>query len=142
MFQLLRYDCENGINVLGYYCSRKEAYKTIFSDVLEWSASKKGELCFPKYEDISPASYDDYIYLSRNGEPVGACYSDGVALWDDFDTWYQIIELPSMKMDNAKIEAYADTIRTIISFLRENEEYGDDWSEEIKNLDSLLDEIK
>ena len=142
MFQLLCYDCENGIDVVGYYNTREETYKTIFSDVSKWSGYEDGKVCFPKYEDISPTSFDEYIYLPRNGEPVGICYYDAVALWNNFDTWYQIVELPPMKMDNAKVEAYADTIRTVVSFLRENEEYGDDWGEEIKTLDALLDEIK
>lgn len=34
-----------------------------------------------------------------------------------------------------------DKIRNIITFLSENEQYGDDWSEEIAELDKLLDLI-
>lgn len=32
-----------------------------------------------------------------------------------------------------------DNLRNIASFLLENEQYGDDWREEIKDLDSLID---
>lgn len=39
-------------------------------------------------------------------------------------------------MDVKKIE---DAILTVITFLAENEQYGDDWSEEIEVLDYLLD---
>lgn len=43
--------------------------------------------------------------------------------------------------DNGKIETYSDCIRTVMSFLKENEQYGDDWSEEIKTLNDLLDDL-
>lgn len=33
----------------------------------------------------------------------------------------------------------ADVIRYIISFLAENEQYGDDWSAEIEELNKVLD---
>ena len=33
----------------------------------------------------------------------------------------------------------ADVIRNVISFLSENEQYGDDWSAEIAELDKVLD---
>lgn len=32
-----------------------------------------------------------------------------------------------------------DSLRTIVSFLLEEEQYGNDWQEEIKDLDSLID---
>lgn len=37
-------------------------------------------------------------------------------------------------MDNGKIETYLDCIHTVISFLADNEQYGDDWGEEINTL--------
>lgn len=37
-----------------------------------------------------------------------------------------------------KSEIDADIIRHIISFLVENEQYGDDWSEEIEELNKVL----
>ena len=33
----------------------------------------------------------------------------------------------------------ADVIRNIAAFLHENEQYGDDWSEEIAELDKVID---
>ena len=36
-------------------------------------------------------------------------------------------------------EIDTDIIRNIISFLAENEEYGDDWHEEIAELDKIID---
>lgn len=45
-------------------------------------------------------------------------------------------------MDTKKIEAYEDMILTLITFLGENEQYGDDWSEEIDGLENLLDDIQ
>ena len=33
----------------------------------------------------------------------------------------------------------ADVLRNIVTFLYENEQYGDDWSEEIETLDKLID---
>ena len=38
-------------------------------------------------------------------------------------------------------EVNADVIRNIISFLAENEQYGNDWSVEIVELDKILDII-
>ena len=38
-------------------------------------------------------------------------------------------------------EVNADIIRNIISFLAENEQYGNDWSAEIAELDKILDII-
>lgn len=38
-------------------------------------------------------------------------------------------------------EVNADIIRNIISFLAEKEQYGDDWSIEIAELDKILDII-
>ena len=38
-------------------------------------------------------------------------------------------------------EINADVIRDIISFLTEKEQYGDDWSVEIAELDKILDII-
>lgn len=45
-------------------------------------------------------------------------------------------------MDTKKIEAYEDMLRSVITFLAENEQYGDDWSEEIDGLENLLDDIQ
>ena len=36
-------------------------------------------------------------------------------------------------------EINLDAIRSTITFLSENEEYGDDWSEEITTLDKVMD---
>ena len=36
-------------------------------------------------------------------------------------------------------EINLDAIRSTITFLSENEEYGDDWSEEIATLDKVMD---
>ena len=36
-------------------------------------------------------------------------------------------------------EINLDAIRSTIRFLSENEEYGDDWSEEIATLDKVMD---
>lgn len=36
----------------------------------------------------------------------------------------------------------ADAIRDVIMFLRENEQYGDDWTEEIAELDKVLNACK
>lgn len=36
-------------------------------------------------------------------------------------------------------EVILDAIRSTITFLSENEEYGDDWSEEIATLDKVMD---
>lgn len=44
-------------------------------------------------------------------------------------------------MNEIKNEINADVIRYIISFLAENEQHGDDWSEEIAELDKVLDII-
>ena len=44
-------------------------------------------------------------------------------------------------MNEIKNEINADIIRNVISFLAENEQYGDDWSEEIAELDKVLDII-
>lgn len=142
MFQLIRYDCEDSITVMGYYDSHKEAYESIFADIIEWGEYYDSKFVLPEYENIQPDNYDNYMYSSLTLKEVGICYYDAAAFWGDFDAWYQIVELPSMKMNSSKAKTYTDTLRTVISFLRENEEYGDDWSEEIKNLDSLLDEIK
>lgn len=38
-------------------------------------------------------------------------------------------------------EVNADIIRNIISFLAKNEQYGNDWSVEIAELDKILDII-
>lgn len=38
-------------------------------------------------------------------------------------------------------EINADVIRDIINFLAENEQYGNDWSVEIAELDKILDII-
>lgn len=35
-----------------------------------------------------------------------------------------------------------DTIRYIIAFLAENEQYGDDWREEINELEKILDIVE
>lgn len=35
-----------------------------------------------------------------------------------------------------------DIIRIIISFLAENEQYGDDWREEINELENILDIVE
>lgn len=35
-----------------------------------------------------------------------------------------------------------DTIRNIIAFLAENEQYGDDWREEIDELDKIIDIVE
>ena len=45
-------------------------------------------------------------------------------------------------MDTKKLEIYEDVIRTVITFLAENEQYGDDWAEEIDVLEDLLDNVK
>lgn len=39
-------------------------------------------------------------------------------------------------------EINADVIRNIISFLAENEQYGDDWGEEIAELDNIIDIVE
>lgn len=42
--------------------------------------------------------------------------------------------------DNAAIKNInADIIRNIAAFLHDNEQYGDDWSEEIAELDKIID---
>lgn len=35
-----------------------------------------------------------------------------------------------------------DTIRNIIAFLAENEQYGDDWGEEIAELEKIIDIVE
>lgn len=35
-----------------------------------------------------------------------------------------------------------DTIRNIIAFLLDNEQYGDDWREEIDELEKILDIVE
>ena len=35
-----------------------------------------------------------------------------------------------------------DTIRNIIAFLAENEQYGDDWGEEIAELEKIIDVVE
>lgn len=35
-----------------------------------------------------------------------------------------------------------DTIRNIIAFLVENEQYGDDWGEEIAELEKIIDVVE
>lgn len=42
-------------------------------------------------------------------------------------------------MSNEKL---ADSLRTVISFLSENEQFGDDWSEEITDLETILDNLQ
>lgn len=44
-------------------------------------------------------------------------------------------------MNEIKNEINADVIRYVISFLAENEQYGDDWRAEIAELDKVLDII-
>lgn len=39
-------------------------------------------------------------------------------------------------------EINTDIIRNIISFLAENEQYGDDWHEEIAELDKIIDIVE
>lgn len=45
-------------------------------------------------------------------------------------------------MDTKKLETCENVIRTVITFLAENEQYGDDWAEEIGVLEDLLDYVK
>lgn len=46
----------------------------------------------------------------------------------------------NMARSNAAIKNInADIIRNIAVFLHENEQYGDDWSEEIAELDKIID---
>lgn len=46
----------------------------------------------------------------------------------------------NMTNGNAAIKNInADIIRNIAAFLHENEQYGDDWSEEIAELDKVID---
>lgn len=39
-------------------------------------------------------------------------------------------------------EINTDTIRYIIAFLAENEQYGDDWGEEIAELEKIIDIVE
>lgn len=39
-------------------------------------------------------------------------------------------------------EINTDIIRNIITFLAENEQYGDDWHEEITELDKILEIVE
>lgn len=39
-------------------------------------------------------------------------------------------------------EINTDIIRNIITFLAENEQYGDDWGEEIAELDKIIDIVE
>ena len=41
-------------------------------------------------------------------------------------------------MDDERI---LDALRTIVVFLSDNEQYGDDWSDEIEVLDFLINEM-
>lgn len=38
-------------------------------------------------------------------------------------------------------EQKADALRTVIGFLEENQQYGDDWSYELEVLNAMLDEL-
>ena len=57
--------------------------------------------------------------------------------------WYTVGTLSERGERNPNMidvnEINLDAIRSTITFLSENEEYGDDWSEEIATLDKVMD---
>lgn len=133
-YQLLSYDCENGIKVEGYFSTHEEAYQAILDDIADWNISES--FVFPEYETIKPNNCGHCIFDEEETER-GVCYFDSVYFWDDYDTAYHIVKLP-MIADKQEAEKYCDAIRTVISFLDANEQYGDDWKEEIDTLTNLI----
>lgn len=133
-YQLVSYDYENGITIEGYFNTHKEAYQAILDDIANWNNSES--FTFPKHETIKSNNCRHCIFDEEEVER-GICYSDSVYFWDDYDTTYHIVKLP-MIADKEEAEKYCDAIRTVISFLDANEQYGDDWKEEIDTLTNLI----
>ena len=48
----------------------------------------------------------------------------------------------TITIENATAHQWSDALRTSISFLTENEEYGDDWHNEIATLEEILQTLQ
>ena len=65
---------------------------------------------------------------------------DGHSQWHTENLWYYITKVrhqtEGKKMDTKQ------AIENVVDFLKENEQYGDDWSAEINELENILDSIE
>ena len=94
---------------------------------------------------------DDFDYgIETDEDACAQAEKDGVKFINDIEgvDKHRYINTPKNRRlcealygrtETTKNEIDADIIRHIIGFLVENEQYGDDWSEEIEELNKVLD---